>query len=318
VALSDLAVFSEQVNTALTEVLAYQVDLFNAASNGAIVLRAANHSGDYSELAMWAKVNGLVRRRNAYGTGDVAEKTLAQITDTMVKVAAGTPPVRIDPGQFEWINKSPEEAGAVIGQQLAGDTLADMLDTAIICTSAALNGVAALVHDADDGVLEMADYNVAQSKFGDRAGTLAAWIMHSKPLFDLYGAAMANATGLFTFESIQVTRDPFGRVFVITDSPALVTAGTPNLYTSLGLVPGAVTVDQNDDFTDNISTVNGKENIVRTYQGEWSYNLGVKGFSWDKTNGGKSPTNAALATSTNWDKYVSSNKDAAGVLIVSQ
>jgi hypothetical protein len=318
VALSDLAVFSEYVNTAQTEVLAQQVELFNEASNGAIILRAANHSGDYSDLAFWAKISGLVRRRNAYGTGDVSEKTLAQLVETMVKVAAGTPPVRIDPGMFEWINKNPEEAGAVIGQQLAGDTLADMLNVGLLCAAAALSGVTALYHDADDANLDMADFNSAQALFGDRAGALSAWVMHSKPLFDLYGQAMTNSTGLFNFGNVNVSRDPFGRVFVVSDSPALLTAGTPNVYTTLGLVPGAIRIDQNDDFTDNIATQNGKENIIRSYQAEWSYNVGILGFTWDKTNGGKSPTDSALGTSTNWDKIYTSTKDMAGVVIKSQ
>lgn len=317
-ALSDLAVFSEYVNSSQTEALAQQVDLFNQATNGAIILRAANHAGDYSDFAFWAKISGLVRRRNAYGTGDVAEKSLSQLVDTMVKIAGGTPPIRIDPGQMEWINKSPEEQGVVLGEQLAADILADMLNTAIMCTVAALSGVPAVIHDATDGNLEMADFNVGQSKFGDRANRLAAWVMHSKPLFDLYGQALTNAANLFNFGNVQVSRDPFGRVFVVSDSPSLVNlTPDPDQYYTLGLVPAAVVVDQNDDFTDNISTLNGKENIIRTYQAEWSYNLGVNGFTWDKSGGGKSPTNAALGTATNWDRTATSEKDLAGVLIKS-
>ena len=33
-------------------------------------------------------------------------------------------------------------------------------------------------------------------------------------------------------------------------------------------------------------------------------------------NGGKSPTDAKLATGTNWDKVASSDKNTAGVLLV--
>jgi len=103
----------------------------------------------------------------------------------------------------------------------------------------------------------------------------------------------------------------------VSDVPALVTAGTPNIYNTLGLVPGGIVVDQNNDFTDNLQTSNGDENIQRTYQAEWSYNLGIKGFTWDKTNGGHAPNDAALATSTNWDKIATSTKDLAGVLVLS-
>jgi hypothetical protein len=61
-ALSDLAVFSEYVYSALSEVIAQQIDLFNAASRGTLILRTAAHQGDYSDEAIWAKISGLVRR----------------------------------------------------------------------------------------------------------------------------------------------------------------------------------------------------------------------------------------------------------------
>ena len=322
-ALSDLAVFTDYVYETKTEVVAQEVDMFNAASEGAIILTPGANVGDYSDGAMWAKISGLVRRRNAYGTGTVGEKSLAMLVDTMVKVAAGTPPVRVDPGMFEWIQKDPAEAGVVIGQQLAGDTLADMLNVALMAGAAALSGVAALTYDgsdAGDGKMNFPTFNEGQRLLGDRAQEIAVWVMHSTPLFDIYGAALANATGLFTSSNgkINIKQDPFGRLFCITDSPSLVVAGTPNEYRSLGLVRGALRVETNGDYTSNIDTKNGNENIVRTYQAEWSYNLGVKGFAWDKANGGKSPTDSALAVATNWDKYVTSPKDGPGIMILTK
>lgn len=433
-ALSDLAVFSEFVYTAQTEVLRQQIDLFNAASRGAIVLRPAQHVGDYSDTTMWAKISGLVRRRNAYGSGAVTPKNLAMLVDTMVKVAAGTPPINIPPGQFLWIQKNPEEGGAVIGQQLAVDTLADMLNTGIMAGVAALSGVAANVTDGsvaasgvltalatplntetvtiggkaytfqtvltnvdgnvligasaatalanlsaainlgagsgtlyaaattlhptvsgnggsplvvtsktkgvggngiattetltqgswgtatlaggkEIGVADQQIFNAGQSLFGDHYQDIVAWVMHSKPLFDIFGQALQNAAQLFTFGTVNVRQDAFGRVFVISDSPALVSATSPVRYSSLGLVPGAIELHQNNEFTDNISTINGDENILRNYQAEWTYELGIKGFAWDKSNGSKSPNDAALGVATNWDRFATSNKDLAGVLL---
>lgn len=318
-ALSDLAVFSEYVYTSQTEVLRQQIDLFNTATRGAIILQSAAHVGDFSDVAMWAKINGLVRRRNAYGSGAVTAKDLAMLVDTMVKVAAGTPPVNMPPGQFEWIQRNPEEGGVVVGQQLAVETLADMLNTGILAGVAALSGVAANVADKSAGTATAGVFNDAQAKFGDAYQSIVTWVMHSKPLFDIFGAAFTNTEGLFTFGSVNVRTDPFGRAFVVSDSPALFNATpTPDQYNTLGLVPGAIRVHQNGDFTDNFETSNGDENIQRTYQAEWTYELGVKGFAWDKSNGGKSPNDAAIGTSTNWDRFATSNKDLAGVLLKTQ
>lgn len=319
-ALSDLAVFSEYVYSSLSEVIAQQVELFNAASGGAIVLRQAANEGDYSDIALWAKVAGLVRRRNAYGSGAVASKELEHLLDTMVKVAAGTPPVNMPPSMFTWIQRNQEEGGAVIGQQLAGDMLGDMLNTAIMAYVAALSGEADVTHDySATGTLSLPVLNTGASKFGDRANDLRAWVLHSKSMFDMFGAALANTEALFNFGTVNVRQDGFGRPFVITDSSALVnTTPNPDVYRTLGLVTGGIIVEANNDFDDNIETSNGDENIQRTYQAEWTYNLGIKGYSWDKTSGGKSPNDAALATANNWDRYATSHKDTAGVIVLSQ
>lgn len=319
-ALSDLAVYSEYAYASMTEVLRQKVDLFNAATGGAITLRAGAHQGDYSDTAFFAKISGLVRRRNAYGSGAVSEKTMRHLIDTMVKVAAGTPPVRLDPGQFKWIQQNPEVAGVALGQQLAVDTMADMLNVGLGASYAALSQVAAVNYDASanttpDDTLSFGNLNNGQAKFGDQSSSITAWVMHSKPMFDLYGKNLANASQLFNFGTVNVVRDPFGKLLVMTDCGNLVITGTPNKYAVIGLVPGAVMIDQNNDFTANEDAKNGDENIIRTYQAEWSYNVGVRGFAWDKTNGGKSPNDAALLTATNWDRYATSEKDLAGVVV---
>lgn len=318
-ALSDLAVFSEYTYEAMTEVLAQQVELFNAASGGAITLQSAAHQGDFADTAFWAKVSGLVKRRNAYGSGAVTAKTLAHLTDTMVKVAAGTPPVNVPPSQFTWIQRNPEEGGAVYGQQLAKDTLADMLNTAILAAAAAMEGETSIETTATGATPTLQSLLSASSKFGDRANDLRCWVLHSKTMFDLFGLALTNANALFNFGTVSIKQDGFGRPFVVTDSPSLtvvngVSAGV-DLYRTMGLVSGAIQVDMNNDFDQNIQTTNGDENIQRSIQSEWTYNLGMKGYSWDKTSGGKSPNDAALATANNWDRYATSHKDTMGVYL---
>lgn len=326
-ALSDLSVYSEYAYETMTEIQRQQIELFNHASGGAIVLGSDAVQGDFSDSVFWAKISGLVRRRNAYGTGSVSEKVMTDLVDTMVKVASGTPPVRLDPGQFKWIQKNPEEAGAMMGKQLALDNLADMLNTALGATYAALGQVSDVVYNhitvttaPFTDLLSFGVLNKGQAKFGDASSQIAAWVTHSKPMHDLYGNSLTNSERLFTYGNINVSRDPFGKLLIMTDSPQLVFTDTVpnpdvNGYAVLGLVPGAVMITQNNDFTANEEVKNGDENIMRTYQAEWSFNLGVKGFAWDKGNGGKSPANAALFTATNWVRYATSVKDLAGVVI---
>jgi hypothetical protein len=319
-ALSDLAVYSEYAYSTMTELVAQEVEKFNAASQGTIILSAAANQGDFSDIAKWKKISGLVRRRNAYGSGAVSAKEMLNIVDTMVKVAAGTPPVNINPSQFLWIQKNPEEAGVVLGEQLAGDLLADMLNTAILAGYAAMVQTSAILYNATSDTPDTLTASAmvkAAAKLGDRSQDIAAWVTHSLPYHNFVSnnLAMTN-NALFTYGTVAVRTDVQGRPIIISDSTALIdTTPNPDTYHVLGLVPGAIIVEQNNDYIANESTVNGDENIKRTWQAEWSYNVGIKGYAWDKTNGGKSPTDAALGTSTNWDKYATSDKDGPGVIL---
>ena len=315
--LDTLKVFNQYVYRTSLELITQQIALFNQASQGALVLRNAANQGDFSDATFYSRVAGLVRRRDAYGSGSVSEKELTMLLESSVKVAAGTAPVRIDPAWWNWIQRSPEEAGATLGKQLGEDMLADMLNTALKGLVAAISNVGAtVVYDGTAGTPTLGTLNSGAALFGDRAQALACWVMHSKSVHDIYGNALTNANQLFTFGNVRVMQDGFGRPFIVSDAPDLFDATpTPDNYRILGLVPGAAVVEQNNDYTENVETKNGNENIVRTWQAEWSYNLGLKGYTWDKSNGGKSPTNAALGTGSNWDKVATSIKDTAGVLV---
>lgn len=321
-ALSDLEVFQEQVQTSMTEIQDQAINRFNEVVRGGIILTSKAHEGDFSSTAIWAKISGLVRRRNAYGTGAVATKVLSQLVNTSVKVAAGTPPIEINPGMLKWIQKNPDEAGVMIGKQLAEDSLADMLNTGIMAYVAGVGNVAAVNHDGTAGTATLASLNSGASKFGDRSQDLVSWLVHSKVAFDIYGAALANSNRLFVFGNVQVVDDGFGRPIVMTDSPNMILAdgggvGIDHYYT-LGLSTGGIVVEQGNEFTDNIETSNGDENILRTYQAEWTYQLGLKGYAWDTASGGASPNDAALATAANWDQIATSVKDTAGVMVTTQ
>lgn len=313
-----LIVFNQFVLATWLESIAQQVQLFNDATRGAIVLKSAKNIGDFHDEAYWQRMSGLVRRRNAYGSGAVTAIDLSQLMATSVKVASGTPPVNLPASMLNWIGRDPGEAGVKVGMQLAEDTMADMLNTAIAAAVAGVSGVSANVYDGTAGTLSLAGLNLGAAKFGDRAQALLCWLMHSKPVHDLYAASLANANVLFKFGDVQVREDGFGRVFIVSDSPSLLYTSTGQKYRTLGLQANAVVVEQNNDFLSRTAPVIGNENISDVFQAEWSYNLGLLGFQWDKTNGGASPTTAALSTSSNWDKIATSNKDIAGVLVNTQ
>ena len=315
-ALSDLQIFSEKLYGSYLELLSYNLELFNAATQGGLVLTTGAMQGDFSTETLWTRIPNLVRRRNPYTPATALTKTkIGMAAMSKVKVAGGTNPVELDKYQFSWILKSPEEAAAKLAQQLAEDSMADMIGTVIKAYVAAVGAQSTNVHDGTAGTATLAGLVTAASKLGDRADDINCWLMHSKSMFDIWGTALANTSQLFNFGNIKVLTDGFGRPFVVADNPNLTYVASGNKYRILGLTTGAATVETNDaDFNSAIVDGVGTENITRTFQAEWTWNLSLKGFTWDIANGGAAPSDAALATATNWDKVDTSYKDLAGVL----
>ncbi|HSG61690.1 MAG TPA: major capsid protein, partial [Pseudomonadales bacterium] len=58
----------------------------------------------------------------------------------------------------------------------------------------------------------------------------------------------------------------------------------------------------------------GKQRIETTLQADYDFGISLKGYAWDTASGGKSPTDAELATGGNWDQVATSIKHTAGVL----
>ena len=315
----DIQVFNKQTHTVMTEEIAQDVNKFNGASNGTIILNTNSFGGDFDIQSSFKAISGLVRRRNAYGSGAIQSKKLEQMLGVAVKVAAGTPPLDWERQQYTWTQQNPELAAITIGKQLAKARIADQLNTGVAAGASAIGGQAAATHGDGTTDISFRLLNKGSAKFGDRSSAIRSWIMHSTSIHNLYDNALANTEQLFTYEGVNVVRDAFGRVFVVTDAPALVgAAGGEAIYNTLGLVEGAIEVADNGDFYQTITEKTGGENISHQYQAEWSYNVRLKGYSWDIANGGKSPNDAALATATNWDLIASDIKDTAGVLVKSK
>ena len=314
-ALSDLKVFSEKTYSTFQELLDYNVELFNGATRGGLVLTSGTMQGDNTTEAFWARITNLVKRRNVYADANLTTQALTMKERSKVKVAAGTYPIDISESMFTWILKSPDEASAVIGKQLAQDAMNDMVSVAIKAFMAATGAQATNLYDGTAGIPTLGGLMSTARKLGDRADDIACWLMHSKSMFDIWGANLANTANLFDFGTVKILQDGFGRPFVVADHPSLVNlTPTPDVYSILGFTSGGVVVEGPNNWKANEDTRNGTENIKTTYQAEWTYNLSLKGYTWDVTNGGACPNDAALATATNWDKSAASYKDLAGVM----
>ncbi len=318
--LSQMDVFNQYIMPATIETLAQMVDKFNANSNGAIRLTTEGFDGDFYQESFFASIHSAQRRVDRYAAqGTPTATDLSQNTSNAVKVAGGFGPIRFEPSQLTWLRKPTAEGIEVASRNFAEALLADQLNTAINCLVAAIanQGAATTVDVSATDEATYGTMNSAHALFGDASAAIVADVMNGAQFHKLIGQNLTNGAQLFVAGNVQVV-DILGRPIIVTDAPALFATGTPNVNKVLGLAEGAAIVFDGGDVVSNIETSNGQTRIETTMQVDYSFGVKLKGYSWDIANGGKSPTDAELATGTNWDKVATSIKHTAGVLAIGE
>lgn len=315
--LSQMQVFNQYVQPAIIETLGQMVAKFNAASNGAIRLTTEGFSGDFLQESFFASIHSAQRRVDRYAAQAPAAATdLTQLNHNSVKVAGGFGPIRFEPGQLTWLTKPTAEGIEVASRNFAEAMMKDQLNTAIAALVAAISNQAGATNDVSATAgINYASMNGAHAKFGDRSGELVAQIMTGAVYHKLVGANLTNTPQLFQAQGVRVV-DILGKAVIVTDAPGLYLAGTPNKDFVLSLAPDAAVVSDGSDMISNIETTNGQTRIETTMQVDYTFGLGLKGYTWDITNGGKSPADAELATGSNWDKVATDIKHTAGVITI--
>jgi hypothetical protein len=322
---SDMVIYQEEFQTGIVESVTQFLGVFNEASRGAIVLVPRALKGHYSKAAFFKDVAGLVTRRDITSTSAVTALALTQDEQISVKLNRKIGPVAQTLDAIKKAGLTEADASRAFGQLAGQRKMKDMLNSALIAVETAIQAVTANNLDITGESTKTASTSALQrtaAKFGDAAQEIVCWVAHSKPHNDIIAGLMAaNVTGLSDIVTIQGAIPAYlGRPGVVTDSPALTDANgsATDTYNTLGLVAGAVRVEESEDETFFTDIVGGAENLYRLWQAEYAFNVSVKGHKWDVTNGGINPADAALGTTTNWDKVASDDKLCAGVRLVTQ
>ena len=315
--LTQMQVFNEYIMPATIETLSPMVQKFNAASGGAIRLTTDGFTGDFLQESFFASLDSAQRRVDRYATNGTATVTdLSEIKRSSVKVAGGIGPVRYEPSQMTWLQRPTAQGIEVASRTFATLMLKDQLNTAIAALVAAISNQPSATNDVSATAgLSYSAMNGAHAKFGDHSGNIITDVMNGTAYHKLLEKNLTNAQQLFQSGNVRII-DILGKLVVVTDAPALYAAGINSKLKVLSLTDAAAIVSDGGDVISNIETSNGKDRIETTLQVDYSFGIGLKGYTWDEANGGKSPTDAELATGTNWDKTATSIKNTAGVITI--
>lgn len=327
---TDVQVYEEQFQGGFIETIYQNVQAFNEASRGALAMRVEELVGHYEQEAMWNDVSNISRRDSSADSSTTVSSTkLTQDEFVGVKLDRRNGPYEVNLDAFRKIGEEPSPTfSRIIGVQTAEAVPQEQLDRALAALEAELDATSALEHDRTGGTLRTQDLVDGLSKRGDAAGEVLIWVMHSKPFYDLLKDQVTSGNSIFSSEIFaseifEGTPASVNRPILVTDSSSLketdgVSSGTDK-YSTLGLTREAAEIVMSEP---PVAVLNGpetgSENLYLEWQAEYSYNLRLRGLKWDTTNGGKNPTDSAVATATNWDDVVADDKGKPGVIVTSQ
>lgn len=317
---TDFVIYNTQFWGGVTETLQQNTEAFNAASQNAIRLVTRSILGDYERESFMKSTASLISRRDITAVTGVADSKLQAGELIGVKINRRIGPVSQDRDAFRKIGISPEEFSFILGNQTGPAIAIDYVNLSVGAVSAAIqNAGAPLLYDATADALKTLNHTAmvgGMSKFGDRAARIVCWVMHSKNYFDLMKQQIADklyeVAGATVYAGTIAT---FGKPVVVLDSPNLFVVGSAvNTYQVLGLVENAVEVAESEERDIISQPVTGLENLADRIQGEYAFNLRIKGCAWN-TASGVNPLDSATLTATNWVSVVADTKELPGIRV---
>ncbi|MFW7194436.1 major capsid protein [Enterobacter sp. BNK-29] len=189
---SDLIIYDDLAQTAFLERRQDNLAIFNASSNGAILLDNELIEGDFRKRAFY-KVGGSIESRDTNSTDKVTGKKIGAGESVSVSKHRGNmarmkPPKRHSNAAAALSTNSPE----VIGVDVADATLEGYVKYGLKALTAAIGANTDMVVTADIETDGKKTLTRGLRKYGDKFNRVALFVMHSATYFDIVDEAIAN------------------------------------------------------------------------------------------------------------------------------
>ena len=313
---SSFIIYDEQFNSAMMERLQVNINVWNSATKGGLVLTTKSLMGHFNKVSMYkALAETVVKELDPTVEGTTTWDTFEAFENASVKVKR-TVNIKKTVDAFRVMLKDPKATFSQLVGGLTADLITkDAIETGLGALIGAIQNDASHVLGDYTAGLTFKDINKAQFVYGDKFAKVACILVHSnttRALVDLNIDEKLDSVAGFTIGTGQW--HTLGIPVITADLTALVAdnGGTP-AYNALFLTEGALMVEASetvDAFTDvNLDASPAELRLKR----EWAYNVGINGYTYDTTKGAY-PTKALLGTSSSWKKTVSDDKDLPCVL----
>lgn len=303
---SAMIIHDTLAQTSYFEALQDVLDVFNAGSNGALIIRSEVMPGDFNKDAFYTIPDGM-GHRDVNNTGDATAKAIGADELIGVKTPWLYGPYETTEEAFKRRARSPEEFSELMGAHMAQSMIDYAIQAAFASVDAAIESNAAAMSVAASFAT---DHKKVVTKglrtFGDRFGRISLLGMDSATYFDM----VDDAIGEKVYE--EAGNVIYGGMPGTLGKPVLVTDKAP-ANKIFALQPGAAEIVESQAPGLRSYDINGKTNLMLGYQAEGAFNVNLLGY---KYGGTANPNLATLGASASWTKVAASNKMTAGARIV--
>lgn len=311
-------IYNEYLQTAMIEKLVQNINILNNASNGAITFGIEDVIGDFDFSTEYAQIADLVERRDITSNSSATPKSLSLLENVAVTLDYKMRSTE-NWENFKRRGRSDEDLINVVGSQFAEQLIQRYLNLGI---GALVNAVDNLGFKNEDLITTTASVNhllAGEALYEEHYDSIAAFIMHSAD----FHALRKDEADNYKFDKVggmmvvSGSTASLGRPLIVTNAPALTydAGGSDFKGRILACRKGAVSMVERAGRKTLIEETAANENISKQYSADGAIQMRLGGYAYDNANGGRSPTDAAIQTGTNWDVLYENVMTGAAIVV---
>jgi hypothetical protein len=311
---ADIKFNEELLRLGISEVIEQNVDAFNTASNNTIIMTTTSLEGNFSEEAFIKSLaaSSLVSRRDFAADTALTPAKLIEDTVNTVKLSRRYGPVSSTYDAWNRSGRNIDTFSMAFGRQLGVAIMQDMVEA---CIAAGVTATQVGNTALGDG-LSVFDYsNIVDglASMGDKGGRIGCLVMHSNTYYSIVDQGLSR-NALDTVGGMTIREGgaySLGLPVLTVDSPSLILSA--GIYGILGLTESALKAIESEDMIMRTQDVLLKDNLQMVMQGESSYNVGVKGYTFNISK--PNPVIADIKTAANWTYKYADIKSGPGFVL---
>lgn len=303
---SDMVVYNDMAHSGYLEAVQDNVNLFNQASNGCIVLDAHKIIGNFKRESFF-KAETDITWRDVESDDPVTSTGIAMGETIGAKIPWKLSPKKITHESLDRAGQDGSVFALLMGKRTAESLVSYQVTHALRALFASASSAGMTV----EGSLKkerQVSLTRALRKYGDKAGRVKLFVMHSETYNDLVDKTITDPT--YQAESVVLygsSPATLGRAVLVTD--------VCPVNQVFGLTENAVTITESSTPIFVFYADNGTENLGVMYRGEGNFNIELLGYSYVEEQG-INPKLDTISSPAAWKKIVKSDKLLGAVVLV--